>query len=183
MTATDLPILGAKLLITTPFRDERGVFEVSWEQVDLSSIGISFAPVSACHSYNLKAGTLRGMHFQTSPHGQTKLAACVHGAAWDVVLDLRPDSPTYQRWHGENLEAGTGRAVLIPAGCAHGFVTLQDDTTIAYLIAGEFNPAAAGVARWNDPAFGIKWPVLEPILSERDRLAPDFVPHFPHFIA
>jgi len=170
----DLPIAGAKLLATTPFKDDRGIFEVFWEQADLAAAGISFAPVSACHSYNQKSGILRGMHFQSPPHGQPKLVACVHGAAWDVLLDLRPDSPTYKRWHGETLVAGSGRAIFIPAGCAHGFCTVKAETTIAYLIQGDFNPAAAGVVRWNDSAFGIEWPVSDPFLSERDRLAPDF---------
>ena len=115
------------------------------------------------------------MHFQQPPHGQTKLVSCVQGAAWDVIVDLRPDSPTYKCWHGETLEAGSGRAVFIPAGCAHGFLTLKDETTISYLIEGDYNPTAAGVVHWNDPAFGIEWPIRDPILSERDRLAPDFI--------
>jgi dTDP-4-dehydrorhamnose 3,5-epimerase len=173
--AIDLPIAGAKLLAAEPFRDSRGSFEVFWEQADLAAAGIPFAPVNSCHSYNQKSGTLRGMHFQQAPHGQTKLVSCVQGAAWDVIVDLRPDSPAYQRWHGETLEADSGRAVFIPAGCAHGFLTLKDDTTIAYLIEGNYNPKAAGVVRWNDPAFGIEWPVGDPFLSERDRLAPDFI--------
>jgi dTDP-4-dehydrorhamnose 3,5-epimerase len=175
MTAIDLKIAGAKLLAAAPFRDSRGVFEVFWEKAELTAAGISFAPVSSCHSYNQKAGILRGMHFQKAPHGQTKLVSCVQGAAWDVIVDLRPDSPTYKHWHGENLEAGSGRALFIPAGCAHGFLTRKDETTIAYLIEGDYKPTAAGVVRWNDPAFGIEWPVRDPILSERDRLAPDFI--------
>lgn len=175
MTVIDLPIEGAKVLTTTPFRDARGTFEVFWEQTDLRAAGLLFVPASACHSYNLKAGMLRGMHFQRAPFGQAKLVSCVQGAAWDVMVDLRPASPTYRKWHGETLAAASGRTVLVPAGCAHGFVALKDDTTIAYLIEGDYQPTASGVVRWNDPAFGIEWPVSEPMLSERDRMAPDFV--------
>src|SRR5450755_1788550 len=109
MIMIDLKIAGAKLLEAAPFRDLRGAFEVFWEKAGLAAARISFAPVSSCHSYNEKKGTLRGMHFQRAPHGQSKLVSCVQGAAWDVIVDLRPDSPTYKRWHGETLEAGSGR--------------------------------------------------------------------------
>jgi dTDP-4-dehydrorhamnose 3,5-epimerase len=176
MTVIDLPIEGAKVLSTAPFRDARGTFEVFWEQADLQAAGMLFVPASACHSYNQKAGMLRGMHFQRVPYGQTKLVSCVQGSAWDVMVDLRPASPTYLRWHGETLEPASGRTVFVPAGCAHGFLALKDETTIAYLIAGDYKPAASEVVRWNDPAFGIEWPMTDPVLSERDRVAPDFVP-------
>jgi dTDP-4-dehydrorhamnose 3,5-epimerase len=175
MTFVDLPIVGAKLLAVAPFKDDRGIFEVFWEQAELATEGITFTPVSAHHSYNEKAGTLRGMHYQKPPLGQSKLVSCVSGRVWDVVADLRPDSPTYLRWEAVELSAASGRAVFIPAGCAHGFVTLTDQATVAYLIQGNYEPAAAGTVRWNDPTFGIQWPVNSPILSERDRLAPDFI--------
>ena len=174
MDCSSLIIDGSWLFTDRVFKDARGAFEVSWESVDLNKAGIAFNPVSANHSYNTKKGTLRGMHYQLPPYGQSKLVSCISGAAYDVMVDLRPHSPTYLSWHAVELSAGSGKSVYIPAGCAHGFVTLQDNTTIAYLIEGEYSPEAAALVRWNDPVIGIQWPVTDPILSDRDRNAPDF---------
>lgn len=171
---SDIKITGAMLLHSSPFQDARGAFEIFWEAADLTAIGIAFVPVSAYHSYNEKAGTLRGMHYQTPPYSQAKLVSCVSGSIWDVMVDLRPNSPTYLRWEAAELSAASGRAIYIPAGCAHGFVSLTACTTVAYLVEGAYKPAAATTLRWNDPAVGITWPVVDPILSERDRSAPDF---------
>ncbi|MCX5951911.1 MAG: dTDP-4-dehydrorhamnose 3,5-epimerase family protein [Cyanobacteria bacterium] len=167
-----LRISGAKLLFTPMFKDVRGYFEVFWEQSDLIAAGLSFAPSNAHHSYNTRKGTIRAFHFQRPPHGQAKLVSCVRGKTWDVILDLRPESPSFRQWEAVELSSGCGKAVYIPAGCAHGFATLEDDTTIAYLIEGEFRPDWSAVVRWNDPALGVTWPVLEPIISEKDRQAP-----------
>jgi dTDP-4-dehydrorhamnose 3,5-epimerase len=174
VSAVNLKLSGAWKFQANPFVDFRGAFEVFWEAGDLAAAGISFAPISAHHSYNEKMGTLRGMHYQKAPHGQTKLVSCVHGRVWDVAVDLRPNSPTYLGWEATELSAGSGVALYLPAGCAHGFLTLTDHATVAYLIEGDYQPAAAGTLRWDDPAVGIAWPLREPILSERDRLAPDF---------
>ena len=168
-----LRISGAKLLITPMFRDVRGYFEIFWEQSDLVEAGLSFAPSNAYHSYNTREGTIRAFHFQRPPHVQAKLVTCVRGKTWDVILDLRPESPSFRQWEAVELTAGCGKAVYIPTGCAHGFATLEDDTTIAYLIDGEYQPESAAVVRWNDPALGVAWPVSEPIISEKDRQAPD----------
>lgn len=176
MNCTALKIKGSALFTEPVFQDARGAFEVFWEAVDLEKAGILFRPVSAHHSYNTVKGTLRGMHYQQAPFGQTKLVSCISGAVYDVMVDMRPDSPTYLQWEAVELSAGSGKAIYIPAGCAHGFVTLQDHTTIAYLIEGDYKPEAAGTLRWNDPAVGINWPVTDPILSDRDRNAPDFTP-------
>lgn len=176
MNFSPLTINGSWLLEAPVFKDARGAFEVFWETDDLVKTGISFKPVSAHHSYNLLKGTLRGMHYQMAPYGQAKLVSCVAGAAYDVMVDLRAASPTYLSWKAVELSAGSGKSIYIPAGCAHGFVTLQDNTIIAYLIEGEYRPAAAGTVRWNDPAIGIEWPISNPILSERDKTAPDFKP-------
>ena len=168
-----LDVLGVVVFDNPPFRDARGAFESFWEMKDLSSEGIWFRPCSACHSYNAKSGTIRAFHLQRPPFSQAKMVSCVSGKAWDVILDLRPESPTFRRWGAIELSAASGKAVYIPAGCAHGFATLEDNTTIAYLIEGEYRPESAAVVRWNDPALGIDWPVSVPIISDKDRQAQD----------
>jgi dTDP-4-dehydrorhamnose 3,5-epimerase len=166
---------GLLSLVTEPFHDSRGAFEAVWESVDLRKGGVDFTPVSACHSYNEKRGTLRGLHYQKGVFGQAKLVSCVNGGILDVVVDVRPESPTFLGWDSVELTAGSGRSLYIPPGFAHGFISLTDHATVAYLIEGAYKPAAAATVRWNDPSVGIRWPILDPILSERDRLAPDFV--------
>ena len=175
MNFSPLKIEGSGLFIDPVFRDVRGAFEVFWEFEDLEKAGISFNPISSHHSYNTLKGTLRGMHYQSFPHYQSKLVSCISGAVYDVLVDMRVDSPTYLKWEAVELSAGCGKSILIPAGCAHGFVTLEENTTIAYLIEGIYKPEAAATVRWNDPVVGIQWPVTDPILSDRDRNAPDFI--------
>ncbi len=116
--------------------------------------------------------TLRGFHFQKSPYGQAKLVSCVSGKALDVIVDLRRDSSSFGNWHATELEAASGKSIYIPAGCAHGFLTLEPNTTIAYLIEGEYLPQAGRVLRWNDPKLAVAWPVTDPILSDKDAAAP-----------
>jgi len=173
MKVENLQIDGAKLLTTPVFKDVRGAFEVFWEQSDLAIAGLAFSPSNAHHSYNQRAGTIRAFHFQRPPHGQAKLVSCVSGRTWDVILDLRPESATFRQWEAVELAAASGTAVYVPRGCAHGFVTLQENSTVAYLIEGEYRPESAAVVRWNDPVLGISWPVSDPILSDKDRDAPD----------
>lgn len=172
---TDMKMADARLIESKPFRDLRGSFEVFWEAPQMAALGINFKPVSNAFSYNQKAGTLRGMHYQKPPYGQAKLVSCVNGRVLDVIADLRPDSPTYLRWAATELSAASGRAIYIPSGYAHGFVTLTDDATLIYLLEGDYQPQAAATVRWNDPALGICWPVEAPILAERDRLVEDFL--------
>lgn len=169
----DLPIAGSKLLVHQVSNDIRGSFEVFWEQADFADVDLMFRPSNAHHSYNSHAGTIRAFHLQRPPHGQSKLVSCVSGKAWDVILDLRPESPTFRHWESIDLSASSGNAVYIPVGCAHGFATLQDNTTIAYLIEGEYQPDFATVVRWNDPTLRIDWPVSNPILSDKDLQAAD----------
>ncbi|MGJ8696674.1 MAG: dTDP-4-dehydrorhamnose 3,5-epimerase family protein [Verrucomicrobiaceae bacterium] len=163
-----LPIEGARLLSVPVFSDHRGSFETFWE----NGGGLEFRPVNAHHSYNVKAGTLRAFHFQEEPHGQSKLVTCVSGRVWDVIVDLRRDSATYLKWHGTELVAGDGRSTYVPKGCGHGYVTLEDDSTMAYLIEGAYVPEAAAVIRWDDPGLGVEWPDLDLTISEKDRNAP-----------
>jgi dTDP-4-dehydrorhamnose 3,5-epimerase len=170
---TRLPIEKAFCLQTHVHSDSRGLFEVFWES-DLTDEETSFRPTNAHHSYNVATGTLRGMHFQKSPHGQAKLVSCVSGRVWDLMVDLRPDSPTFGKWHGTELSAGSGTAVYIPAGCGHGFVTLEPNSTVAYLIEGDYQPNAGRVLKWNDPTVGIEWPVSNPTMSDKDAGAADW---------
>lgn len=170
-----LTVEGAKLLVADVFRDGRGAFDVLWDDEWPVETGVAFRPSSACFSYNESSGTLRGMHFQKSPHEQTKLVSCVNGRAWDVIVDLRRKSKTFGEWSATELSAASGRTLLVPAGCAHGFVTLDEDTTIAYLIEGPYRHEAAGVLRWDDETVGIHWPCKIRTLSEKDASAPSWV--------
>ena len=165
----------ARLLASEPFCDFRGIFAVTWEAADFATLGIEFTPTSSAHSYNNKALTLRGMHFQQPPNGQAKVVTCVSGRIFDVIADLRPQSPTFLRWAASELSAASGQAIYIPAGFAHGYLTLTDDATVAYLIDGEYQQHGSETVRWNDPALGIVWPTDSPIITERDNSAADFV--------
>jgi len=176
MAFARLKIDGAWLIINDVFTDVRGAFEAAWEAADLEKEGLLFKPESACHSYNTKAGTLRGMHYQAAPYGQAKIVSCSNGTLYDVMVDMRPGSPTYLMWEAIELSGASGKSVYIPAGCAHGFLTLQDHTIVTYLIEGAYHPQAAAAVRWNDKAIGIEWPSVQGalILSERDKNVPDF---------
>ena len=154
-------------------RDARGAFQRLWCADEFAAAGLDFIPHQASLSTNIAAHTLRGMHWQADPFGEQKLVSCVAGRVWDVALDLRPDSPAYLRWHAEELSAETGRALFIPRGVAHGFLTLTPGAAVAYLIDSPHAPDAARGARWNDPAFGIDWPHAPAVISARDRDWPD----------
>ena len=128
-------------------------------------------------SFNARAGTLRGMHYQADPHGEAKLVRCTRGAVHDVIVDLRPDSPTHRRWFGIELSADNGTALYVPVGMAHGFQTLEDGSEVLYMMGHEYVPDAARGVRWDDPGFGIEWP--EPpaggrTISARDAAYPDY---------
>jgi dTDP-4-dehydrorhamnose 3,5-epimerase len=167
-----LDIEGAFLFTSSVFTDTRGGFEVFWEENLFVSLNFDFRPESANHSYNTHKGTIRAFHYQASPHEQSKLVTCVSGRVWDVMVDLREDSPTRHQWSATELSHGDGKCLYIPAGCAHGFATLEDNSTVAYLIEGKYVPEASSVIRWNDPTLNVPWPISDPILSEKDRNAP-----------
>jgi len=153
------------------FEDKRGAFESIWEDHRPFLPGLEFKPSSVNLSYNTQKLTLRGIHYQKSPYQQAKLVTCLNGKLWDVVVDLRKESPTYKNWAGFELTARSGKSLFIPRGCAHGFLTLEDNTTLAYLIEGRYMPEQSRVLSWNDPEVAIDWPVDDPILSDRDNLA------------
>ncbi len=159
-----------------PHVDERGFFARSWCHDEFEAHGLDAKLVQCNISFNLRKGTLRGMHFQAAPHSETKLVRCTRGAIYDVVLDLRSSSPRFRNWFAMELTAGNHKAIYIPDGCAHGFLTLEDDTEVFYQMSEFYSPESARGVRWNDPAFGIIWPGNVEVISERDRTYPDFTP-------
>jgi len=175
---TPTEVAGAFVVEIEKFSDARGWFARTWCARELEAQGLETRLVQCSASFNHKAGTLRGMHYQAAPHGEVKLVRATSGSAFDVAVDLRPESPTYLRWASVVLSAAAGNAFYIPAGCAHGYQTLEDDTEIFYQMSTFHEPSAARGVRWDDPAFRIAWPpaAAERILIERDRSYPDYVP-------
>jgi dTDP-4-dehydrorhamnose 3,5-epimerase len=157
-----------------PRSDERGFFARAWCKKEFEDHGLD-PTVAQCNlSRNKRRGTLRGMHFQASPFPEAKVVRCTRGSVYDVILDLRPDSPTFKQWVAVVLNADSGDMVYIPEGCAHGFLTLEDDTDVFYQMSEFYHPELSRGARWDDPAFGIKWPEKVEVISERDRTYPNF---------
>lgn len=164
------PLAGALVVEPERLADERGHFARVYDACELPPI------VQMSASFNARAGTLRGMHFQAAPHGETKLVRCTRGAIFDVAVDLREGSPTRHAWHGVELTEDNGRAFLIPPGFAHGFQTLVDDSEVLYAMDAPYAPGAGRGVRWDDPAFGIAWPDPPPggrTMSARDAAYPD----------
>ncbi len=172
------PLPGAWVIEPERLGDERGWFARTFDAQEFEAHGLNPAVVQCNASFNASKGTLRGMHYQAEPHGESKLVRCVRGAIFDVAVDVRSGSPTLGRWHAAELSAENGRAFYIPAGLAHGFQSLADDCEVLYQMGNPYVPDAGRGVRWDDPAFGIEWP--EPggvrTISERDRSYPDFEP-------
>jgi dTDP-4-dehydrorhamnose 3,5-epimerase len=164
--ATELA--GAFLLEWERREDERGFFARTWCETEFRAQGLNPRLVQCNASFNRRRGTLRGMHYQSAPYAEAKLVRCTMGALYDVLLDLRPNSPTYLRWLGVELTAENRLSIYIPEGVAHGFQTLTDDTEVFYQMSEFYHPECSHGVRWNDPAFGITWRIPNPILSERD---------------
>ncbi len=164
----ETPLPGAFLVELEPLADERGFFARSFCAAQFAARGLA-AHMSQCSiSYNARRATLRGMHYQAAPHEEHKLVRCTAGAIFDVLVDLRPGSRALHRWHGEELSAANHRALYVPPGVAHGFVTLADDCEVLYMISEPFAPQSARGVRWDDPAFGIRWPLRPEVISARD---------------
>lgn len=174
MKFTPTRIAGVWIVDMERHEDERGWFARTWCAEEFAKHGLNVKLSQCSASFNRCRGTLRGMHYQAAPHEEAKLVCCPRGAIFDVALDLRRDSPTFKQWFSVELTAENGRALYIPEGCAHGFQTLADDTEVLYQMTGAFHPASAHSVRWNDPAFGIRWPVADPILSAKDNAGLDF---------
>lgn len=171
-TETKLP--GAYLIGPERLEDERGFFARVWCQQAFAAQGLNPHLVQCNISYNRHQGTLRGMHLQMAPYQEAKVARCTRGAIYDVLIDLRPHSPTFTQWIAATLTADNRHMLYVPEGCAHGFQTLVDATEVFYQMSAVYHPARARGVRWNDPAFGVAWPLSEPIMAERDRTYPDF---------
>lgn len=165
---------GAWLIEIESVRDERGFFSRLFCVKEFAAHGLETNFVQHSLSYSVARGTLRGMHFQASPHSEVKVVDCIKGAIWDVIIDIRPHSPTYRQWQGFELTAENHRQLYIPAGFAHGFQTLSKDTEVYYLISAFYEPSAARGLRYNDSSFAIKWPLPITAISVKDRAWPDF---------
>jgi len=174
MRFTKSKVDGAFIIDLEKFEDERGFVAYAWSEKEFLEQGISTKFLEMIMSYNIRKGTLRGMHFQNKPFAQAKLVRCTNGAIYDVAIDLRPDSGTYKRWDAVELTARNRRMFYIPEGCAHGFQTLEDETEVLYQISTVYSPDNASGVRWNDPAFGVEWPQDERTIIGRDRDYPDF---------
>jgi len=171
---TETKLKGAFVIDIEPIEDERGLFARSWCREEFKARGLNSELAQCNISFNNKKGTLRGMHYQKPPHEEAKLVRCTQGAIFDVIIDLRPDSPTRTQWVGKELTAKNRKMFYIPEGFAHGFLTLEDDTEVFYQMSTPYVPASASGIRWNDPVFNINWPEQPKIISERDQSYPDF---------
>jgi dTDP-4-dehydrorhamnose 3,5-epimerase len=165
-TATQLE--GAWLIDIQRRDDDRGFFARTWCRQELGARGLETEVVQESVSYSRRCGTLRGLHFQRTPHDETKIVRCTCGVIFDVLVDLRPQSPTFLRWQSFELAAESHRAIYIPKGVAHGFQTLSDDAEVSYQMSTFYTPEAAGGYRYDDPVFGITWPLPVAVISERD---------------
>ena len=167
-------ISGVYLLEPERLTDERGFFARMWCQSEFTEHEIDPRIVQCNLSFNPHQGTLRGMHYQRAPHEETKIVRCSMGAIFDVALDLRRDSPTFKQWVGAPLTAENREMLVIPPGCAHGYLTLAHNTEVFYQMSACYAPTHGAGVRWNDPAFGIQWPGVVTTIADRDRDYPDF---------
>jgi dTDP-4-dehydrorhamnose 3,5-epimerase len=156
--------------------DNRGYFARTFSRDEFDALGLNSHIEQCSTSYNEHQGTLRGLHYQDPPYAECKLVRCTRGSVYDVVADLRRDSPTYLKWHAEEIDSGTGRMVYVPEGVAHGFLTLEDHCEIHYQMSSPYAPWAARGIRWDDAAIGVTWPSDPHVISERDRTHPPFEP-------
>jgi dTDP-4-dehydrorhamnose 3,5-epimerase len=169
---TSLP--GVFEIQVEPMADARGFFARTWCAKEFEARGLNSKIAQCSTSFNTRKGTLRGIHFQALPHLETKIVRCTQGAIFDVVVDLRPQSPSFKSWIGIVLSAAHRNSLYIPEGCGHGFLTLEDDTEIFYQISEFYHAELSRGVRWNDPAFQIVWPGEVKVISERDSGLPDF---------
>lgn len=186
MIFTETKLKGAYLIEPERLHDERGFFARTWCQREFREHGLNPALVQCNISYNIKKGTLRGMHYQAAPYEEAKLVRCTSGSIYDVIIDLRPDSPTYCQWLAVELTAHSSahssqlttnpKMLYIPEGFAHGFLTLVDNTEVFYQMSEFYRPEYARGMRWNDPSFCIDWPIDVLVISQKDREYPNFMP-------
>lgn len=174
MIFTKTALDGAFIIEPERLEDERGFFARTWCQSECEAHGLDQKLVQCNISFNKKKGTLRGMHYQTKPCEEAKLVRCTMGAIYDVIIDLRPDSPSFKQWMAVELTMDNRRMLYVPHECAHGFQTLEDNAEVFYQMSALYAPTYARGVRWDDPAFGIRWPIAVRIMSDRDKSYPDF---------
>jgi dTDP-4-dehydrorhamnose 3,5-epimerase len=174
MVFTETALRGAFLVEPEAHVDERGFFARTWAAAEFESRGLNPRLAECSASFNDRRGTLRGMHYQAEPFAEAKLVRCTHGSVCDVMIDLRDGSSTFGQWVAIELSASNRRMLFVPEGVAHGFLTLEDRTELFYQISAPYSPAHVRGVRWNDPAFGITWPLEPVVMSARDRAYPDF---------
>lgn len=177
MIFKETPIAGAYLVEMEPMVDTRGFFARAWSSKEFGEHGLETHFPDINFSASTCKGTIRGLHYQKEPHAEAKFVRCVRGALYDVIVDLRPDSPTLQQWAGFEIRATDHQAIYVPPGCAHGVQTLEDDTEMLYMVSACHAAGAEGGIRWNDPFFQIEWPETpKRIVSDKDQLWPDYSP-------
>ncbi len=174
MIFTRTSVSGAYVIDVKRIGDDRGFFGRLWCEKEMADMGLVSRICQSNIGVSTKAGTLRGLHYQQSPHQEVKIIRCPRGAIYDVVVDLRPDSPTFKRWFATELNAGNSRMMYVPEGCATGYQTLVDDTEICYHTSEFYHPESATGVRFDDPAFGIEWPLPVTAISDNDIGWPDF---------
>lgn len=170
--AQEIP--GVFLIEFDVIKDERGSFARVWDEKEFTEQGLFSHIVHANTSHNSRKGTLRGLHYQAAPHEEAKIVRCSRGSLFDVALDLRPASPAFKKWIGVELSAERPRMLYIPEGCAHGFQTLEDESEVSYLMSIAYHPESSRGIRFDDPAFGITWPLPINVISEKDRSYPNW---------
>lgn len=173
MRFEELDLPGAWLIESDPIADNRGSFVRTWDRDALAAHGLDATISQMSVAFNAVRGTLRGMHFQRDPGAEIKIIRCTRGRVHDVLVDLRPSSPTHLRWVAVTLDSEACTAVYAPEGIAHGYMTLVDGCEMSYMISRPYEPHLAAGVRWNDPAFGIEWPIEPVVMSERDASFPD----------
>lgn len=174
MIFNETKLNGAFVMEIEKLEDERGFFGRSWCINEMKAHGLNTNIYQANVSFNKVKGTLRGMHYQVAPFQEAKLVRCTRGSIYDVIIDLRKDSPTYKQWIGVELTQENFKMLYIPEDFAHGFITLEDNCEISYLMSELYVPGAGATIRWNDPLFNIKWPNEPTVFSEKDKSQPDY---------
>jgi dTDP-4-dehydrorhamnose 3,5-epimerase len=175
MIFTETKLAGAFIIDVERLEDERGFFGRAWCKKEFEKHGLNADAVQANVSYNKHRGTLRGMHYQIAPFSECKTVRCTSGSIYDVIIDIRPDSPTFKQWVGVELTARSFRMLYVPDGFAHGFITLEDDTSLHYMITQYYTPDAQAGIRFDDPVFNIEWPITPTSISDKDKSHPPFV--------
>ncbi len=176
MIFTETKLKGAFIIDIKKLEDERGYFGRAWCKDEFDLHGLNSNAVQANVAYNQQAGTLRGMHYQTYPFTETKTVRCTAGSIYDVIIDLRPGSATYTQWIGVILTGKNLKMLYVPDGFAHGYITLEDETSVHYMVTEYYTPNAEAGVRYDDPAFAIQWPIVPTLISDKDLAHPAFEP-------